>query len=151
MREWKDVRGAPTAGRLSEGRRISVVRSNALLQDGASHPELRALACLGSFGAETGKGHIHSQLTKKYLSNCSAPSAECVRVPAVDPHTHALTYSDCYIMAPHDWIGWLCNDFHDEFLQMFAPGQSLHTFWSNTTRTSQSNRARLGNFLEYLF
>jgi hypothetical protein len=121
---------------------MQIVRSHACLQDGASHPEVAVVASLGSYGADTGKGHIHSQLTNKYVANCSAPKADVIRVPAVDPGNHAIVWSDCSIIGLHDWFGWLCNEFHDDFLRLFAVENSLADFWAEVSRTKQSNRTR---------
>jgi hypothetical protein len=40
---------------------------------------------------------------------------------------------DCYIMAPHEWFAWLCNDYPDEFGQLFAD-RPLDEFWQHVKR-----------------
>ncbi len=105
----------------------------AVHKDGASHPEISELASLGSFGIWT--SNVHSQLTNKYLSTCSAPFADTLRVHAVDPKTSLVALTDCSVMAPHEWFGWLANRFPDEFDQLFL-SSSLPEFWSGVSRSA---------------
>jgi hypothetical protein len=100
-------------------------------KDGASHPEIAELAALGSFGIW--KSNVHGQLSKRYLSGCTAPVADCIRVAALDPKTLATCVSDCYIMAPHEWFGWLFGAFPADFDQLFL-ASPLQTFWQGVRR-----------------
>jgi hypothetical protein len=123
---WMHTQHSPPAGW-----RTICSRSPSLAKDGASHPEIAELASLGSFGQWP--SNVHSELTRKYLKNCTAPTADVISVPAIDPQTMKVCYSDCHVMGPHDWFGWMSDTFQPEFDQLFL-STPLDEFWPHVRR-----------------
>jgi hypothetical protein len=132
-REWSRMAGPRVSHNLdpSEGRRNSL-QFVPVCEGGASHPEIAELAALGSFGLW--RSNIHAQLTRKYLSTCTAPLADSIRISAIDPLTLKPMFTECWIMAPHEWFSWLGNSFPDEFDQLFV-AKPLQEFWSHISRS----------------
>ena len=82
---------------------------------------------------------MHSELTRKYLKDCTAPTADVITVPAIDPKTMNVCYTDCHVMGPHDWFGWIADTFQPEFDQLFLT-TPLEDFWPNVRRPQWMQR-----------
>ena len=104
--------------------------SKAAVRDGATHPELSKIAALGSWGACP--GHVHRDLTRRFTRHNNMPHPDIIKVPAWDTRELKVVDADCAIFNPHDWVATFCNDYEDDFHELFGI-QELHDFWDHVS------------------
>ena len=96
--------------------------------DGASHPELIALAKCGDFGQH--QGNVARDVQKTFVAEVSIAPATSVSVPAIDPKTSQETQVEASFFLPHLMFWSLMAFYNTEATIMFALDKIEH-FWAN--------------------
>jgi hypothetical protein len=97
--------------------------------DGCCHPELKALASLGSFGHNP--SHVHQQLVDRFTKASQLPVPVEIAVPAIDSRGDSTVSIEgkAGILYPHDWWASLGHHYPKEFDRIFGTGE-LSAFWA---------------------
>lgn len=99
------------------------------IQDGASHPELLALAKAGGWGAQP--GNAHRQIMSTFCPQVQLPDGFSVKVGCVDPKTSLEKEDSASIFLPHQVFAQLGEHYPAFFQEQFGLGKDkLSEFWS---------------------
>ena len=102
------------------------------LLDGASHPELLALAKAGNFGGN--KGNIHRDIMATFAKGINIEAHE-VSTKCLDPKSSLVEHTTASIFLPHMLFYTLAKDYADNFSQIFST-DALENFWKGVEATN---------------
>ena len=100
--------------------------------DGASHPELAALANCGGFGDDPGK-NAHRGVMRLFCKDIDLPEPVDVQTRAVDPKSSLEEDVFASVFLPHIMFASLAG-YAVQFAKLFST-QHLHAFWDACEKT----------------
>ena len=106
-------------------------RLHGSLKDGATHPEVAALAKLGAWGRHP--QHVHRDLVRRFFKDMCMPAPQSVVVLAINPRHANRCHPTVDMILPHDWFSHLFHHYRDEFWRLFAVPE-ITRFWSGASR-----------------
>lgn len=106
--------------------------------EGASHPDLAALAKAGQFGQYD--GNVSRDLMQTFAKGLDLTHCE-VEVPCVDPKTSLVENTNSAIFLPHLMFSSLAKGYPHKFESMFSV-DGLVAFWEGALKTNDDRLIR---------
>ena len=101
------------------------------LLDGATHPELAALAKAGNYGEQP--GNVHKAIVATFCKKVDFQSHEVI-VPCIDPKTSLEEETKTAIYLPHIMFWNMATAYEDQFAKLFST-EDLEKFWTSSEST----------------
>ena len=100
--------------------------------DGASHPELAALAKAGNFGEQA--GNVSRDIITNFCKQINICDPLAVEITALDPKSSQQEPVDAGCFLPHLMFGALSIHYGEQFSSMFSI-KNLTKFWTDAEKT----------------
>ena len=104
------------------------------IADGASHPDLVALAPTGNWGAQT--GNCNRQILNAFCPQVHLPEPFQIKVGCIDPKTSLEKEDMASVFLPHLQFYMLAEHYPSYFHELFSLGKGdLEKFWAGVEKS----------------